>query len=218
MLAFPHQFLPKLKWAVGGKVKVGFMGKSVFALALIWPPVVFSEEGGMLGSEVIDDLTFLKEEELVYTAIRYMQPISKAPSNIYVITAEDIQHSGATDIPTILRRVPGMEVIQTTAAEYNVSVRGDNQLVANKLLVQIDGRSIYLDAAGNVFWRLIPITLTEIERIEMLKGPASAIHGFNAFDGVVNIITKPTLRREQATIQAAGGELGTLDRLLLMEN
>ncbi|HSE59801.1 MAG TPA: TonB-dependent receptor plug domain-containing protein, partial [Nitrospiraceae bacterium] len=79
------------------------------------------------------------------------QPISEAPSNVYVITDEDIRHSGATDVPTILRRIPGLEVMQITGAEFNVSVRGNNQPVANKLLVLIDGRSIYEDAYGSVF-------------------------------------------------------------------
>ncbi len=78
-------------------------------------------------SLVQDDLELL-QEETVSIASRYAQPISEAPSNVYVITEEDIRRSGATDIPTLLRGVPGMEVMQTTGAEYNVSVRGDNQL------------------------------------------------------------------------------------------
>src|SRR5690606_25729948 len=103
----------------------------------------------------------------------------QAASNVYVITDEDIRHSGATDIPTVLRRIPGMEVMQTTGADFNVSVRGDNQLTANKLLVMIDGRSIYVDAAGTVYWKNLPVTLPEIKRIEVLKGPAAAVYGFN---------------------------------------
>ena len=79
-------------------------------------------------------MELLKEEETVSIASRYDQPISEAPSNVYVITDEDIRQSGAVDIPTILRRIPGMEVMQVTGAEFNVSLRGDNQLNANKLL------------------------------------------------------------------------------------
>jgi iron complex outermembrane receptor protein len=150
------------------------------------------------------------EEESVSIATRYEQPISKAPSEVYVITDEDIRLSGATDIPTILRRVPGLEIMQTTGADFNVSVRGDNQLTANKLLVMVDGRSIYVDQAGLVFWKLIPVTLPEIKRIEVLKGPASAVYGFNAFDGVVNIITKSPEEMKGTTLQVGGGELGTI--------
>jgi iron complex outermembrane receptor protein len=152
----------------------------------------------------------LKEEETVSIASRYDQPISEAPSNVYVITDEDIRMSGAPDLPTVLRRIPGVEVMQTTGTDFNVSVRGDNQLIANKLLVMVDGRSIYIDASGTVFWKMIPVTLPEIKRIEVLKGPASAIYGFNAFDGVINIITKAPEEMKGSTVQFGVGEFGTI--------
>ncbi len=159
--------------------------------------------------QIRDESLYLKEET-VSIASRYEQPISKAPSDVYVITDEDIKSSGATDIPTLLRQVPGMEVMQTNSVDFNVSVRGNNQALANKLLVLVDGRSIYLDQAGNVIWKLLPVTLAEIKRIEVLKGPASAVYGFNAFDGVVNIITKSPEEMKGTTLQTAGGEVGTL--------
>lgn len=162
-----------------------------------------------IDQQLQDDALYLKEET-VSIASRYEQPISQAPSDVYVITDEDIKLSGATDIPTLLRQVPGMEVMQTTAVDFNVSVRGNNQLHANKLLVLVDGRSIYIDQAGIIFWKQLSITLTEIKRIEILKGPASAVYGFNAFDGVVNIITKSPEEMKGTTLQLAGGELGTL--------
>jgi iron complex outermembrane receptor protein len=109
-----------------------------------------------------EELELLKEEETVSIASRYEQPISEAPSNVYVITDEDIRQSGAPDLPTVLRRIPGMEVMQTTGADFNVSVRGDNQLSANKLLVMVDGRSIYVDVQGQMYWKAIPVTLPEI--------------------------------------------------------
>jgi iron complex outermembrane receptor protein len=159
---------------------------------------------------VSEEMELLKEEETVSIASRYEQPISEAPSNIYVITDDDIRQSGAVDIPTILRRIPGMEVMQVTGAEFNVSVRGDNQLQANKLLVMVDGRSIYVDQQGTVFWKLLPVTLPEIKRIEVLKGPASAVYGFNAFDGIINIITKSPQEMKGTTLQFGGGEFGTI--------
>ena len=117
-----------------------------------------------------EELELIKEEETVSIASRYEQPISQAPSNVYVITDEDIRQSGAPDLPTVLRRIPGMEVMQMTGADFNVSVRGDNQLAANKLLVMVDGRSIYVDTQGQVYWKAIPVTLPEIKRIEVLRG------------------------------------------------
>jgi iron complex outermembrane receptor protein len=159
--------------------------------------------------ETLAELQFLKEET-VSIAARHEQPISEAPSNVYVITDEDIRQSGATDIPTLLRRIPGIEVMMTTGAEYNVSARGDNQLMSNKMLVMVDGRSIYIDVEGLVFWKAIPVTLAEIKQIEVLKGPASALYGFNAFDGVVNIITKSPEEMKGTTLQFGGGEFGTI--------
>ena len=91
-----------------------------------------------------------------------------------------------------------------TGADFNVGARGDNQPFANKMLVMVDGRSIYLDA-GNVFWKSLPITLPEIKRIEVLKGPASAMYGFNAFDGVINIITKSPEEMKGTTFNSAEG-------------
>ncbi len=159
---------------------------------------------------VSEELELLKEEETVSIASRYEQPISQAPSNVYVITDEDIRMSGTTDIPTLLRRIPGMEVMQTSGADFNVSVRGDNQTNANKLLVMVDGRSIYNDLQGNINWKLLPVTLPEIKRIEVLKGPASAVWGFNAFDGVINIITKSPEEMKGTTLQFGGGSYGTI--------
>jgi iron complex outermembrane recepter protein len=155
-----------------------------------------------------------EEKESISRGLGQEQPISDAPANVYVITDEDIRHSGATDIPTILRRIPGMEVMQMSGADYNVSVRGDNQAAANKLLVLVDGRSIYEYAFGSVFWTLLPVTLPEIKKIEVWKGPASTIYGFNAFDGVINIITKSPAEMKGNTkgafAQIGAGELGTV--------
>jgi iron complex outermembrane receptor protein len=159
---------------------------------------------------VIPELELIKEEETVSVASRYEQPISQAPSNVYVITDEDIRHSGATDIPTVLRRIPGIEVMQMSGADFNLSARGNNQPFANKMLVLVDGRSIYQDVQATVFWKALPVTLPEIKRIEVLKGPASSIYGFNAFDGIINIITKSPEEMKGTTLQFGGGELGTI--------
>ncbi len=164
-----------------------------------------------------EELLFLKEET-VSIASRYEQPISEAPSNVYVITDEDIRQSGATDIPTVLRRIPGLEVMQVTGADFNVSMRGDNQLVTNKLLVMVDGRSIYVDVQGSMFWKAVPVTLPEIKRIEVQKGPASVLYGFNAFDGIINIITKSPEEMKGATMQVGGGAYGTLSSAAIYAN
>ena len=131
---------------------------------------------------LIPELELIKEEETVSIASRYEQPISQAPANVYVITDEDIRQSGATDIPTILRRIPGIEIMQMSGAGFNVSARGIKQPFANKILVFADGRSIYQDVQGVVFWKTIPGTLPEITPIKVLNGPASSIYDFNALN------------------------------------
>ena len=143
------------------------------------------------------------------------QPISKAPSNVYVVTADDIIQSGAVDVPSALRRVPGIEIIQMTGGQYDIRVRGNNQeweTGSSRLLILIDGRSIYDDTSGQggINWKALPITLPEIKQIEVLKGPASSVYGYNAFDGVIDIITKSPEEMEGSTLQLARGEFGTV--------
>ena len=183
------------------------------------PLTCYAEELSTKSGEVpIPELQLIKEEETVSIASRYEQPISQAPSNIYVITDDDIRHSGATDLPTVLRRVPGLEVMQMSGADFNVSARGNNQPIANKMLVLVDGRSIYVDVQATVWWKAIPVTLPEIKRIEVLKGPASSIYGFNAFDGIINIITKSPEELKGTTLQFGGGELGTISSAAIHAN
>ena len=171
----------------------------------------------LMEEQIKEDALYLKEET-VSIASRYEQPVSKAPSNVYVITDQDIMHSGATDLPTVLRRIPGLDVMQVTGSDFNVSVRGDNQLNSNKLLVMVDGRSIYVDVQGSMYWKAIPVTLPEIKRIEVQKGPASVLYGFNAFDGIVNIITKSAEEMKGATLQIGGGSYGTLTSAAIYAN
>lgn len=174
------------------------------------PPAQSEEPSAQFTSAGIrEELELIKEEETISIAVRHEQPISQAPSNVYVITDEDIRQSGATDIPTILRRISGLEIMQLTGSDFNVSVRGDNQLQANKLLVMVDGRSIFIDVQALMHWKLLPVTLPEIKRIEVLKGPSSAVYGFNAFDGIINIITKSPDEIKGTTVQVGGGEFGT---------
>jgi len=133
-----------------GQQKSLLLGMLTILLVAQAPLPGYTEEQSTQSDQVvIPELELIKEEETVSIASRYEQPISQAPSNVYVITDEDIRHSGAMDIPTILRRIPGMEVMQTTGAEFNVSARGDNQLLANKMLVLVDGRSIFVDAQAH---------------------------------------------------------------------
>jgi iron complex outermembrane receptor protein len=137
-----------------------------------------------------EDLTAVPYEETVVTASRRAQSTLEAPNATTVITAEEIRMSGATTLPELLRRVPGAEVMALGVGSYNVSIRGFNQRLANKVLVLLDGRTEYQDFLGLTLWPAIPVGIEEIERIEVIRGPGSALYGANAMLGVINIITR----------------------------
>jgi iron complex outermembrane receptor protein len=136
------------------------------------------------------ELLIFEEVPIVITAAKYEQPITEAPATISVVTAEDIKQSGSRDIQEALRNLPGIEVMVSKASQIDVGVRGDNASLYNRLLVMVDGRSVYQDFYGMTEWPFLEIGLEEIKRIEVIRGPGSALYGANAFTGVVNIITK----------------------------
>jgi iron complex outermembrane receptor protein len=144
-------------------------------------------------------------EERVVTASRRAQSALEAPNATSVITAEDIRLSGATTLPELLRRVPGAEVMMLGQGSANVSLRGFNERIANKVLVLVDGRTEYQDFLGMTLWSSMPVDLGDIERIEVIRGPGSALYGANAMLGVVNIITRAPGTGPRARFQASVG-------------
>ncbi|MDQ1354506.1 MAG: hypothetical protein QG657_4815, partial [Acidobacteriota bacterium] len=151
-----------------------------------------------------------EEIPVVITASRKAQPITEAPTTISVITAEDIKYSGAANIPDVLRMVAGIDVMTISARDQQVGVWGFITPVNNKLLVLVDGRTIYTDLYGMVLWDLFPVGLQEIDRIEAVKSPASSIYGANAYSGVINIITKTPKQLRGTTVHFTGGERDTV--------
>lgn len=137
-----------------------------------------------------DTELLMATEQTVITVTKKAQRISDSPSAVSVITDEQIRASGATNLLDLLRYVPGVDVMESNRSVGNVSIRGFNSKYSNKLLVMVDGRSIYYDFNGGVLWFLNGLTLSQIKRIEIVRGPGSALYGANAFNGVINIITK----------------------------
>jgi outer membrane receptor for ferrienterochelin and colicins len=130
---------------------------------------------------------------------------SDVPVTMVIITADDIRRSGATDIPGVLRHVPGVDVLQWANDDADVSIRGYNQAYSPRLLVLIDGRQVYADFYGYTPWSTLPVELGEIRQIEVIKGPNSALFGFNAAGGVINIITYNPLYDKVNTAAMIGG-------------
>lgn len=118
------------------------------------------------------------------------QRVSESAAAVYVLTQEDIRRSPASTIPDLLRTVPGVEVAHQTNGAYAVSIRGFNSRLSNSILVMIDGRSIYVSTLSGIFWDQLLLPLTDIERIEVVRGPGATLWGANAVNGVINIITK----------------------------
>ncbi|MDP2312281.1 MAG: TonB-dependent receptor [Pseudomonadota bacterium] len=144
-------------------------------------PVILPDQGEFLSEAY---------ERVVVTASRYGQSPLDSPSTVTILTEQDIRLSGASTVPDVLRRVAGLDVMFLSAGQGDLSIRGFNREFSNKVLVLVDGRSVYLDFLGIVSWAVLGIGLEEIERIEVIRGPGSAIYGANAMTGVVNIITK----------------------------
>ncbi|HEX3753578.1 MAG TPA: TonB-dependent receptor plug domain-containing protein, partial [Rhizomicrobium sp.] len=123
------------------------------------------------------------------------EPLSDAAAAAYVITHDDVIRSGATSLPEILRLAPNLEVMQSSASSYQITARGFNGNAANesfsdKLLVLIDGRSVYSPLHAGVFWDTQDVLPEDIERIEVVSGPGGTLWGANAVNGVINIITR----------------------------
>jgi iron complex outermembrane receptor protein len=137
------------------------------------------------------------------------QKTSQAAAAIFVISHEDIGHSGALNIPDLLRMVPGLDVAQIDAGKWAISARGFNGQYSNKLLVLIDGRTVYSPIFAGVFWDSQNVPVDSIERIEVIRGPGAAVWGSNAVNGVINIITQSAGDTQGGSIAAGAGSTST---------
>lgn len=130
---------------------------------------------------------------------------SQAAAAIYVITQEDIRRSGLQNVPELLRMVPGLQVAQSGSQNWAISSRGSNGEFANKLLVLIDGRTVYSPVFSGVFWDVQNLMIEDIERIEVIRGPGATLWGANAVNGVINIITKSAKDTQGTLLTGAAG-------------
>ena len=154
-----------------------------------------------LSSANLEDLMNLQ----VTTVSKRQQKLARTAAAVFVITAEDIRRSGATNLPDVLRMAPGVDVQQIDANAWAISIRGFNQRYSNKVLVMIDGRTVYTPTFSGVYWDQIDMPLDNIERIEVIRGPGSTIWGANAVNGVISILTKSAKATKGGLVQAGGG-------------
>jgi iron complex outermembrane receptor protein len=166
----------------------------------------------------VEDLSGLSIDQLgqlqVTSVAKSPEALSDAPAAIYVITHDDIIRSGAISIPEILRLAPNLNVVQTSASNYIITARGfsgnaADQNFADKLLVLIDGRSVYTPLYSGVYWDMQDVPPEDIDRIEVISGPGATLWGANAVNGVINIITKKSGDTQGGVIDLAAGSLGS---------
>ena len=138
-----------------------------------------------LTNQSIEDLMNIQ----VTSVSRTEETLSRTAAAVFVISPEDIRRSGATNIPDLLRMVPGMDVSQINGNTWAISARGFNGRFSNELLVLVDGRPVYTQTFGGVFWDVLDLPLEDIQRIEVIRGPGGSVWGANAVNGVINIIT-----------------------------
>jgi iron complex outermembrane receptor protein len=172
--------------------------------------------GGVLGLPLAagaqeDDLEmeiFFAPAETVTSATRHVQPLELSPSAITVLTREDIETSGARTLPEILRLVPNMDVAMINPLWNVIGVRGRTELTSDRVLLLVNGRDVTQEFFGFPFWSVQSFSMDEVERIEVIRGPGSALYGANAYAGVVNVITRAPGTGPRASLSLRGGERG----------
>jgi iron complex outermembrane recepter protein len=159
----------------------------------------------------ISSLKALSIEDLMKTEVtsvsKAAEPLSDAPAAVYVITRDDILRSGAQSIPDMLRLAPNLQVAQITSGGYAISARGFNGSTSSKLLVLIDGRSVYTPYHSGVPWDIQDVLPQDIDRIEVISGPGATLWGANAVNGVINITTRRSYDTQGPWVDVGGGNL-----------
>jgi len=157
----------------------------------------------------LPDVTAMSVEDLMNVQVtsvsKRTQKLADAAAAIYVISQDDIRRSGANSIPEALRLVPGIQVARIDENKWAISSRGFNGRFANKLLVLIDGRSVYTPLFSGVYWNDQDVMMEDVDRIEVIRGPGATLWGANAVNGVINIITKSSKSTQSALLTAGGG-------------
>ena len=176
--------------------------------ALLSTALALSFVAQAVAQKDVVDVTTMSVEDLmnmkVTSVSKRSQKVADAAAAVFVLTQEDIRRSGATSIPEALRLVPGIQVARIDENKWAISSRGFNGRFADKLLVLIDGRSVYTPLFSGVYWNVQDVMLEDVDRIEVIRGPGATLWGANAVNGIINIITK-SARSTQAALAEAGG-------------
>jgi iron complex outermembrane receptor protein len=194
---------------VAGRYRVSGLPPGTYTISASHPGMVAVEQSLELqaGTPATLDLTLTPSarETIVVTAARIEESLIDAPSTMSVVSADTIAASPGQNYGDLLRSVPGLNVIQSSARDVNLASRRASPFLANSQLALVDGRTLYFDFFNVVFWDLVPVTTADIKQIEVVRGPASAVWGANAASGVVNIITKTPREAQGVMLSLVGG-------------
>ncbi len=158
------------------------------------------------------DLSLEQLSSVEVTSVsKRVQRLADVAGSVYVISQEDIRRAGATSLPEALRLAPNLQVARADANQYAITTRGFNSVLANKMLVLIDGRTVYSPLFSGVFWEAQDVLLEDVERIEVLSGSGGTLYGSNAVNGVINIITR-SAAETQGALASVG--IGTRDEVV----
>lgn len=189
-----------------------FLGASMFVpLDYVWAveygsdEPLSNDEQNLLKTPLTE---ILRRQNITVTSVsKQAENIKDASAAVYAITAEDIRRSGVTSIPEALRLAPGIQVSQVGSNKWAISARGFNDQLSNKLLVLIDGRTVYTPLFSGVNWDVQDTFIEDIDRIEIIRGPGATLWGANAVNGVINIITKNAKSTSSTLITSNVGNL-----------
>jgi iron complex outermembrane receptor protein len=170
------------------------------------PDTTAQRRDSSLSAEALKKLSIEQLMSLEVTSVsKRPERLAQAASAIQVITQEDIRRSGASSLPEALRLATNLQVAQVDARQWAISARGFNSTTANKLLVLIDGRTVYTPLYSGVFWDVQDVALADIDRIEVISGPGATLWGANAVNGVINVITRDSRGTQGLLVSGGGG-------------
>lgn len=170
------------------------------------PAMAQAQAGANETAPALVDFSLEQLADVVVTSVsRQEVRLAEAPAAVFLISGADIRRAGATSLPEALRLAPNLQVAQSDSRSWSVTARGFNSILENKLLVLIDGRSVYSPLFSGVFWDSQDVVMQDIDRIEVISGPGATIWGANAVNGVINIITRSAADTQGGLATASAG-------------
>ena len=191
----------KSRCIVAAPTACKFTAAAALALSLSLAAHAVTLTPESLGALTLEELSEIK----ITSVSRRPESLSGAAASVFVITADDIRRSGSTTLPEALRLAPNLQIARIDGGQYAITARGFNNAIGNKLLVLIDGRTVYAPFFSGVLWDQQDVFLEDVDRIEVISGPGATLWGTNAVNGVINVVTRSAAQTQGTLVAAAAG-------------